>query len=169
MIMFTIRLLRLIPSVITYGDDPPPPPPPADPPVTPPDGDRKFTQDDVNRFLAEDRRKTKDSKEKLIQELETLKKSSGLSQKEKETLTARIEELQSQVMSKEQLLEKERNKLNSEHQLSLKTEREEKEQWKSRYTDATIKRTIVDVATRLEAFAPEQIVALLVGNTRLVE
>src|SRR5438034_11110606 len=75
---------------------------------------KTFTQDEVNSFLAEDRRKHKVQTEKLINDLEGLKTSRGLSEKEKNELQTRIEELNQQVMTKEQLAEKEKKRLGDE-------------------------------------------------------
>lgn len=140
-----------------------------DPPKPSENTPKTFTQAEVDRFLAEDRRKSKAQTEKLIQELEQLKKNKGLSEQERTNLATRIEELQNQILTKEQLLEKERTKLQSEHRTELQREKEEKESWRSRYTDSTIERTIMDVAIKAGAYAPEQIVALLQGTTKLVE
>lgn len=131
--------------------------------------DRKFSQSDVDRFLAEDRRKTKAQTEKLITELEALKQNKNLSEKQRNELSARIEELHTQVLTKDQLLEKERTKMQTEHRTELQKERDEKEAWKQRYTESSIVRNISDVAVTEGAYSPEQIVSLLQAQTRLVE
>lgn len=128
-----------------------------------------FTQEDVNKFLAEDRRKHKAQTEKTIAELEQLKKSKSLSDQERVTLANRIEELSNQILTKEQLLEKEKAKLQNEHKTQLQKESEEKEGWKKRYTESTITRSIVDAASSNDAFSAEQVVALLQPHTKLVE
>jgi len=130
---------------------------------------RTFTQEEVNKFLAEDRKKGQEKTQKLITELETLKKSKNLTEQEKATLQSRIEELNTQVMSKEQLLEKEKSKMTQEHQTQLQQERNEKELWRNRYNESTIVRSITDGAAKHEAFSPDQIIALLQPRTRLVE
>jgi len=131
--------------------------------------EKLLTQEEFNKALAEDRKKHKEQVDKHIKELEQLRKSQNLTAEEKKKLTAQIEELQQQVMTKEQLLEREKARLNTEHQGELKKEREEKENWKTRFTEATIVRSITDAAVTAEAFSPDQIVALLQNNTKLVE
>ena len=130
---------------------------------------KTFTQDEVNKFLAEDRRKHKQQTEKLISDLEALKKNKSLSDVERGNLQTRIEELQNQIMTKEQLLEKERAKLQNQHQTELQRERADKENWKNRYTESTIERSIMDAAISADTYNPEQIVTLLKTTTRLVE
>jgi hypothetical protein len=130
---------------------------------------RTFTQEDVNRFLAEEKKKTRGQTENLIKELEVLKKSKGLSEQEKVTLSQKIDELNNQLLTKDQLLEKERSKLQREHTEIIQKERDEKENWRNRYTESTIIRSIVDAASDAGAYNTEQIVALLKSNARLVE
>lgn len=131
--------------------------------------EKLLTQEEFNKALAEDRKKHQEQTKKLIQDLENLKKSNNLTTEEKKKLTTQIEELNQQVMSKEQLLEKEKTRLQGEHQTELKTVRAESEMWRNRFTEATIIRTITDSAVQAEAFSPEQIVSLLETKTRLVE
>src|SRR5215471_259505 len=152
-----------------YRDNDPNPPQPTPPQSAPPDDERRFSQQEVDRFLADDRRKTKAQTEKMIAELEQLKKSKNLSEKERADLSARIEELQNQVLTKEQLLEKERTRLQTEHRSELQREKDEKEGWRVRYTESTIVRSIMDAAIEAGAYSPEQIVNLLKSETKLVE
>lgn len=146
------------------GNNPPPPPPPAPPPEN-----KTFTQEEFNKALAEDRKKHTAQTQKVIQELETLKKSKNLSDQERQNLTTRIEELQTQVMTKDQLLEQQKNKLQTEYQQELHRERGEKESWRNRYTSSMIDRSIVDAAIKEEAYNSDQIIAILQPNTKLVE
>ena len=148
-----------------YGTDDPPPPPPPPPPEPP----KTFTQEEVNTFLAEDRRKHKAQVEKYIQDLEKMKESKNLTEKERTTLQQRIDDLNTQVLTKEQQLERERNKLQNEHKSALDKEQADKESWKSRYHDSQIIRAIQDAAIRQEAFSPAQLVPLLKPDARLVE
>ena len=92
-----------------------------------------------------------------------------MSEKEKNELQTRIEELNQQVMTKEQLAEKEKKRLGDEYTKQLETERKEKETWQGRYTDASIKRAITDAAVEHEAFSSEQLVNMLNQRVRLVE
>ena len=130
---------------------------------------RTFTQEEVNKFLADDRRKHKTQNEKLIGQLEELKTSQGLSVAEKSSLEQRIEELQSANMTKEELAKKEKDKLTKGYRKDLESLTSERDNWKVRYTNSTIQRAIIDSAVSNEAFSPNQLVAILQSNTRLVE
>ncbi len=129
----------------------------------------QFSQKQLNKILADERRKTQKQVEGQVKELETLKKAKGLTDKEREGLALRIEELNNSVLTKEELARKEQERLKSEHKRQLDTAAQERDDWRNRYTHATITRTITDEAAAAEAYSPSQIVALLQGQTRLVE
>lgn len=129
----------------------------------------KFTQTQLNKFLAEEKRKHQKQVEKQVSELEQLKKSKNLSDKERESLASRIEDLNNSVLSKEELSRKNEEKLKGEHKRQLESATNERDEWKNRYTQSTITRSIMDEAISAEAYSPNQIVALLQGSTRLVE
>lgn len=131
--------------------------------------EKKFTQDDVNRFLAEDRRKAQQKNQELVTQLTALKEGATLTQKERDELQARIEQLQNEHLTKEEQAQREFTKKLTAAETTLKTAQAEVDAWRSRYTDATIEREITDAAVQHDAFSPTQIVALLRQNTRLVE
>jgi hypothetical protein len=128
-----------------------------------------FTQEQVNAMLAENKRNLQNQVASQIKELENLKQSKNITEKERETLSSRIEELNKSLMSKEELARKNEEKLKGEHKRTVEALAAERDDWKKKFTESTITRTIMDEATQAEAFSPNQIVALLQGNTRLVE
>lgn len=154
-----------IPFHTVYDGDPPPgDPPPGDPPANPKLGDppKTFTQEELNRILAEEKRKS-------LKQLEDLKKAKGLTDKEKSDLSTRIEELQNQLLTKEQLAAKEKEKRDREHDEKLQQLTAEKNTWQERYVKTTITTAIVGEASRQEAFDSDALIALLGPDTRLVE
>lgn len=128
-----------------------------------------ISQKKVNAIMAEEKRKHTAVIDKQVKELETLKKSKGLTEQEKTNLTARIEELQNTLLTKEQLTVKEREKIQNEHKQVLEKTTSEREVWKNRFLQSSIVRAITDEAVKAEAFKPSQIVALLEKDTRLSE
>lgn len=138
-------------------------------PPNPDDDKPTLSQKKVNAIMAEEKRKHKIVIDGQVKELETLRKSKNLSEQEKTTLTSRIEELQNSVLSKEQLAQKEKQKLETEYKTKLDTVSTESNFWKSLFHKETITRSIVDEASKSEAFSPTQIVSLLKDNTRLSE
>lgn len=135
---------------------------------TPP-ADQKFTQADVNRIVADERRKLEKQNKQVITQLESLKKNSELTSKQKEELEARIEQLQNSFLTKEELAKKDQEKLQKQYSQEKESLATELNSWKTRYADETVRRSIMDAAVTHEAFNPDQIVEILRSKTALVE
>lgn len=129
----------------------------------------KYSQVQVNEMLAEDRRKHKAQVDKTVQELESVRKSKSLTDKDRETLQLKIDELQNSLLTKEELAIKEREKLEKNYKTELDTEKTEKESWKTRFTTGTINTVIVSEAVKAKAFDPDAIISILGPDTRLVQ
>jgi len=139
--------------------------PPAD--GTPPASG--FSQEDVNRMLADDRRKHQEQTKKALAEAEALKSKARLTQEERNELDKRLQILQDELLTKEELAKKEQDRLRKTHESQVSELTNSRDVWKDRFTDAAIRRSITDAAAKHEAFSVTQIVALLQPNTRLVE
>jgi len=160
------------------GADPDPDPgtdPGADPdpdPVPKADsasGKKTFSQEEVNSILAKEKRIQQSQTQKAIDELQALKKKASITAEERQDLDKRIESLQNDLMTKEQLAKKQSEKDRKRHQGEIEQLSAERDSWKSRFTDSTIKRSITDAAAENKAFHPQHIVALLQPNTQLIE
>lgn len=133
------------------------------------DPKKSFTQEEVNAILAKDRKKYEEKTKKTVAELENLKKSKSLTENEKSTLQAKIDELNQSLLTKEELAKKEQDKLVSKHKKELETTISERETWKERFTTNEILRSISDEAHANQAFNPSQIIAILKPLTALRE
>jgi len=160
------------------GDPPAGDPPAGDPPAgDPPAGDppagggtsKQFSQDDVNRFLASEKRKWKDQQQKAIDELEALRAKANLTDEERQQYDERIENMKNQLLTKDQLTEKEKAKLEKAYKKQIEDLTGQLDTWQGRYTEETISRAITDAAVSNDAYVPGQIVAIVRPNTRLVE
>jgi len=126
-----------------------------------------FTQDQLNKMMADNRRKLAQQNQQLVSELETLKEQSNLTTQQKEELEGRINQLQEQFMTKEEIAKKEQAKLvklTEEEKAKLKNEAES---WRNRYSTATVQRSLTDAAVEGKAVSPEQLVAILGTVTSL--
>jgi len=130
---------------------------------------KKFTQEEVNKFLAEDRRKAQKQREDLITQLSSLRETATLTEQQKKELEDRISNLQAEGQTKEQLQKGEIENLRKTLEKAQKDLGSERDAWRNRFTDAEITRAITDAAVEAGAFSPAQLVLLLKGNTRLVE
>lgn len=128
-----------------------------------------FTQAQVNEMMAKDRRKHQEQTKKAMAEVEALRSKARLTTEERDDLDKRMQELQDQLLTKEELAKKEQERLRKDHENKLKEVASERDSWKNRYTDSAIVRSITDAAGKHDAYRPQQIVALLQSKTRLAE
>jgi hypothetical protein len=135
-------------------------------PIIPPTA---FNQDQVNKFLADEKRKWQVQQSKTIQELTDIKNRLTTSDEEKADLNKKIEEMQTQLLSKEELAEREKKKIESESKVKIDSLSDELSNYKNQYTTYRIKNEITQEAVEQEAFSPAQVVALLQNDTRLVQ
>ena len=130
---------------------------------------KAFTQDDVNRLLADEKRKHQASTRKALEELEAIKAKSNLTDQERVDLEGRLENMKNELMTKEELAKKEQDKITRKFTEDLNKVTGERDSWQQRFTNSTIQRTITDASVASKAFSPRQIVAILQPDTRLVE
>lgn len=130
---------------------------------------KKFSQDDVNKIVAEEKRKTQAAQAKLVTELEAMRNKANLTASEREEIEQRLESVKSEFMTKEELLKQEKAKSEKKLKEDLDAKSKEAENWRGRFTQSTITRSITDAAVASDAFSPKQIVAQLAPNTRLVD
>ncbi len=130
---------------------------------------KTLTQDQVNAILAEERRKNESKTAAHIKELETLKKSQSMSDKDRQQLQARNDEMANSLLTKEQLAQKEKERLESVHKQTVQQVTADRDLWQNRFHTSMIKTAIIGEASRAEAFDPEGLIAILGPDTRLVE
>lgn len=167
------------PFFLVYeGDDddvtPPPTPPDAEAAKKKAEEDAKraaktFTQEELNAIVAEERRKSQVQIQKQIKQLEDLQKSKSLSEKDREGLQSKIEELQNSMLTKEQLAAKDRERLEKAYQTEKESLVKERDTWQTRFVSSTINQAIVGEAMKAKAFDPDAMIALLGPNTRVAE
>jgi hypothetical protein len=149
--------------LVVHEDPPAPPAPPAEPPAT------TFTQDQVNKFLAEERRKSAEKTKKALEELDLVKSKATLTDQERKDMEGRIESLSNELLTKEELAKKEKEtiakKLETEKQQAIT----ERDSWQRRFVDSNISTALTQAAVEGKAYNPEQIIALLKPQTRMVE
>jgi len=132
-------------------------------------GQRTFTQEELNKFLADDRRKHQKKYETLEASYQQLLENQSLSKEERKKLEESLENLRAQYRTKEQQAAHERKKLEEEYQERLGEVEKRAELWQNRYTDSTIERSLQDAAVAHESFSPSQIITLLKPQTKMVE
>jgi len=153
-----------LPNRVRFEEDPTPPtPPPPEPPPTPPEPptppvDKRFTQADLDRVVAKQRR---EMTEKHLEEVNRMKKAVGLSDEERSRLEKRSTELEDALLSEKDRAKKEIERIKkelSEQSNSFKTEAQKN--W-NLYTGSLISTEISTAAAKHKAFNPEQVAAIV--------
>jgi len=129
----------------------------------------RFTQEDLNRFLAEDRRKHQAQLQKMESQLNELAKSKSLTEQERQTLKENLDAIAGQLRTKEQQLTLEKRQLEEQYQAKIEEAEKKTQVWEALFRDSTIERSLQDAAVKHEAFNPAQIVTQLRPWTRVIE
>ena len=130
---------------------------------------KTFTQEEVNSFLAKEKRKTQDAQKQLASQLQEYKKTAELSTEEKTELEKQIEDLQKQYMTAEERARQTSEKITKKFKKDLEALESERNSWKDRYTRSTIDAAIAQAAVTNKAIAVEQIAAMLRPSAKLAE
>lgn len=146
--------------------DPAPQPKPNDPAPQPPGNERTFTQEEVNKFLANDRRQHQDKYKQLEATYQAALQNRTLANEDRERLEKELEDLQASFRTKEQQIEFERKQSQEKYENELAEAKAQLEKWEKLYKEETIDRSLLDAAGP-DAFQPEQIASLLRPNTQL--
>jgi len=133
------------------------------------DGKLSMTQDQLNKMMADNRRKLTQQNEKLVGELNTLKNQATMTATERSELEERIEKLQEQTMTQEEIAKRDTKKAGKAHQEEIDKLTGERDHWQLNYTSERVNRSLQDAAIEAKATVPEQIVSLLGPQTYLSE
>lgn len=125
--------------------------------------------EEVEKALAAEREKFKKERDQIVGQLEQLKKSKGLTDKEKEELQEKVNTLQSMNLSKEEIARQESERLKKSFEDDRATLSSERDGWKNRYEDFHKRTEILSAAGKANAFSPDQLVELLMPKTKLIE
>jgi hypothetical protein len=157
-----MRSLYLSPAVLASFDGQLPEPSPA------PD-EKRFSQTELNDYLASDRRKHTNRLAQLEKTLEDMSASKNLTIKERENVESQLEDLRKESRTKEEQFAYEKKQLDERHGKEVAAERKSREAVEKLYHDEKTERALIDAATSNDAFQPSQIVTALKPFTRLQE
>jgi hypothetical protein len=149
----------------TYFNDPPvvPPVPPAPPPP------QMFTQEQVNKMMADHKKTLQAQNQELVTQLETLKQSAGLTQQERDDLQTRIDALTSQHQTESERLKSQLDKTTKESKAALEAAANESSRWQKEYQRLLISNGIAAGAMEHKAANPDQLTAMLLPQAKVVE
>lgn len=124
-----------------------------------------FTQDEVNSFLAQERRKMEGKLKAMEQSVSTALENQSLSQEERDRLEKSLEEVKAMSRTKEQQFLHEKKVLEDQ----LKAEKEQVSRTWGMFENTTIERHLLDAAASNEAYNAHQLVKLLRTRSKLIE
>lgn len=130
---------------------------------------KTFTQDELNRIVEGEKKKFTQNREKLLSELKTLRETANLTQEQKDQLEARIDQVQNETLTAQELAKKEKEKLTKDYTSELTKEKNKTNYWQTKYTTERIERELLDAGAEAEAISNPQIADLLRNKTKLVE
>jgi len=135
-----------------------------------------FTQDQLNKILAEDRRKEEAKRAKVgetAKQMEARLKKAIADNKNSEELRAALandlEDLRASQRSAEEQRAFTAKKAKEAHESEVQRLADEAKQWESLYKRETIERTLTDAAVVHDAYSPNQLVSLLRDKTEMKE
>lgn len=132
-------------------------------------GKNLFTQDDVNRFLAEDKRKHQTALAQMEAKLQEALADKSMTEATRKALEENLAAVQGQMRTKEQQLAHEKKQLKDAHRNELTELKKKLVFWEGLYRESTIDRALQDAAVKNDAFNPSQVVVLLRSDTKLLE
>jgi len=133
------------------------------------DGGTTFTQEDLNRVLAEDRRKHQARYKTLEASYEKILQEGNLHKTQREKMVEELEDLQKAFRTKEQQAEYERKQQAKKYQDELTQATESASRWEKMYKSSVIEKSIQDAAASAGAFNTSQIISLVKPMTKMVE
>ena len=137
------------------------------------DGDggneRMFSQTELNKILADDKRKHQEKYTQLETDYKDLLKNQNLTKEERDKLQSRLDDVQKSLRTKDQQAEYERKQAQEKYSTELETERKRADHWESLFKQETVARSLQDAAQAADAFNSTQIVGLLKPYTELKE
>jgi len=110
-----------------------------------------------------------DKAKRAMQELEALKARTDLTTEARKDVEGRLDTMQQELMTKEELFEKEKKKNKKIYNETVDTLTSERDTWKTKFTNSTIIRAITDASIKNEAFDSDTISAILGPKTELIE
>jgi hypothetical protein len=128
-----------------------------------------FTQDEVNKMMAEHKRTLQQENAQLVKQLEEIRSNANLTQQQKDELDARITTLQQQHLTKEQQLSGELEKVSKKYKTETETLANEAKKWQSQFHTTLATQALLEGATKHQAAKASQIIAMFGHKVKVVE
>lgn len=134
---------------------------------TPKDG--YFSQEDINKFLANDRRKHAEKYQALESSYKKLIEQKDLAAGDRRNLQEELENLQKTFRTKEQQAEYEKKQIEARYKTDLERQSEAAKNWETRYKQNMLNSSLHEAATKGGAFNTDQITSILRPAAQIIE
>lgn len=131
--------------------------------------EKTFTQKQLDDIINKRFAKERTEREKLLTELTTLRDKAQLTAEERSTLEGQITTLTESLQTKEQQAAAALQKIQEKSKKEIETAVSERDIWKNRFVDSTIRRSLTDAAVSSGALEPSQIVMMFGSATAIEE
>jgi len=132
-------------------------------------GDKKFSQADLDRILAQDKRNYRKQAEEMAQRLEEIKKDFAGTASQKEALETEIASLQTQYKSEQEIAREKADSDQKKFAEDLKTAGAAASSWQTRYEGEVVETSLLGAATSGGAYNASQLADLLRPNAKVIE
>lgn len=157
-------------KIKTYYDDPPAVPPTVPPvPPPPPTPPATFTQEQVNKMMADHKRSLQKEREDLVKQLEQHRDTANLTAQEKQALEERIANLSQQHLTEAQKLQAELETTKKKLKTETESLVEDSRKWKESYEKLLVTNSILTGAATHQAANKSQLEAMLLPKAKVVE
>ena len=129
--------------------------------------EKAFNQEDLNTFLADDRRRHQEKYRKLEGAYEEMLADKNLANDQRSKFEAELQDLQKSFRTIEQQQEYERKQERIRFSQEMAGYKEAATKWEHMYKDSVIHRSLQDAAVSAGAFNPSQVVNLLSPMTQM--
>lgn len=126
-------------------------------------------QKELNRILAAEKKKHQKLVQQATDEAKAMGTKAQLTAQQTQELNARLEQIQTEMLTKEEQARLAAEKARKAHKMEKEQLTTERDDWRRRFTESTIERSLTDAAASNNAFSPRQIVAILGPHTQLAE
>lgn len=130
---------------------------------------KTFTQDELNTFLANEKRKFQTQNQELVKKLEKFQSENTTSAEQRAQLEQSLEQLRGTYTSEQDKAKQNAERLKAEYEDKLNKTTTAAQDWQNRYVTAEVDRSISDAAIAQKAIKPFQIAAVLKPLTKMEE
>jgi hypothetical protein len=132
-------------------------------------GVKIFTQDEVNKFLADERRKTTQKYTQLEGAYKEALANQNLTQEQRVQLEEKLEDLQKTFRTKEEQLKHEQKAFEERYTKELTGWKDSAQAWEARFKNTMLEQKLQDAAVKHDAHNPNVLTTLLKTMSKVVE